>query len=361
MRTVKIGFIGCGAIAQNKHMVSLSKLDNVEIVAFCDIVRERAELSKEKFGTPDARIYEDYNELLKNEPEVEVIHVCTPNDSHSPASCAAMRAKKHVMCEKPMARTVAEAREMLKVAKETGMKLTIGYQNRFSPEAQYLKQACENGDLGEIYFAKAHAIRRRAVPTWGIFLNKEAQGGGPLIDIGTHALDLTLWCMNNHKPKSVKGSVYRKLADQTNQGNTFGDWNPEEYTTEDSAFGFITMEDGATVILESSWALNILDVKEAKTTLCGTLAGADMNDGLTINNIKYNKMNIEKPNLKSGGVAFNEGKSENASDLEAYMWIDAIVNDKEPVVKPEEAFVVTQILEAIYESARTGKTIEIGE
>jgi len=358
MRNIKIGFIGCGAIAKNKHMTSLSKLPNVEIVAFCDIIKERAEEAKEKFGTADARVYEDYNELLKNEPEVEVIHVCTPNNAHSEASCAAMRAKKHVMCEKPMARTVAEAKKMLDTAKETGMKLTIGYQNRFNPETQYLKEACDNGDLGEIYFAKAHAIRRRAVPTWGIFLDKEAQGGGPLIDIGTHALDMTLWCMNNYKPKSVKGSVYRKLADQTNQGNVFGNWDPKEYTTEDSAFGFITMENGATIILESSWALNTLDVKEAKTTLCGTLAGADMNDGLTINNIKYNKQNIEKPNLKSGGVAFNDAQSATPSDLEAYHWIDAVINDKEPVVKPEEAFVVTQILEAIYKSAETGETIE---
>ena len=117
--------------------------------------------------------------------------------------------------------------------------------------------------MGEIYYAKALALRRRAVPTWGVFLNEYEQGGGPLIDIGTHALDLTLWMMDNYKPKMVVGSVFKKLGDQKESGNAWGDWDPKEYTVEDSAFGYIVMENGATIVLESSWALNILDVQEA--------------------------------------------------------------------------------------------------
>ena len=165
------------------------------------------------------------------------------------------------LCEKPMAKTVADAQRMID-AQRTGKKLTIGYQNRFRPDSIYLHKACRRGDLGDIYFAKAHAIRRRAVPTWGVFLNEEEQGGGPLIDIGTHALDLTLWMMDNYKVKSVKG-VYKKLGDQGKQAMP-GAMGSKEYTVEDSAFGFIQMENGATIILESSWALNSLDVDEAK-------------------------------------------------------------------------------------------------
>ena len=116
-----------------------------------------------------------------------------------------------------------------------------------------------------------------------MFLNEYEQGGGPLIDIGTHALDLTLWMMDNYKPKAVLGSTFKKLGNQTETGNAWGDWDPKEFTVEDSAFGFVTMENGATIILESSWALNTLDVREAQTTLCGTLGGADMADGLRIN------------------------------------------------------------------------------
>lgn len=359
-RLVKIGIIGCGGIANGKHMPSLKKLKNVELVAFCDIIPERAEKAAKEYGVDGAKVYTDYKELLKDE-QIEVVHVCTPNRSHSFITIDSLESGKHVMCEKPMAKTTKEAIDMIETAKRTGKKLTIGYQNRYREDSTYLKRACENDELGEIYYAKAHAIRRRAVPTWGVFLNEEEQGGGPLIDIGTHALDLTLWMMNNYKPKMVVGSVYKKLGNQTETGNAWGDWNPEEYTVEDSAFGFITMEDGSTIVLESSWALNSLDVDEAKTTLCGTKAGADMKDGLRINGVKYNKQYIEKPDLNAGGVAFFDGEAEKDADKEARLWIDAVINDKEVVVKPEEAMVVTQILEAIYKSAETGKPVFFNE
>ncbi|MEI6580150.1 MAG: Gfo/Idh/MocA family oxidoreductase, partial [Eubacteriales bacterium] len=154
-----------------------------------------------------------------------------------------------------------------------------------------------------------------------------------------------------------KGNVYKKLGNQTETGNAWGDWNPEEYTVEDSAFAFITMENGATIFLEASWALNTLDTGEAKTTLCGTKAGADMRDGLTINSVDSGKLNALKPEFGAGGVAFYNGKSATEYDVEARLWIDAVINDTELVVKPEQALVVTEILEAIYESARTGETI----
>ena len=357
MKKIKVGIIGCGGIANNKHMPSLSKIGEVEIVAFCDIDITKAKKAAKDFGEKAAKVYEDYKELLKDKT-IETIHVCTPNKSHSEISIAAMKANKHVMCEKPMAKTSKEAWEMVRVAKETGKILTIGYQNRFRADSIYLQKICQRGDLGEIYMAKAHAIRRRAVPTWGVFLNEDEQGGGPLIDIGTHALDLTLWMMNNYKVKSVKGSVYRKLADQIDTGNVWGDWNPKEYTVEDSAFAFITMEDLSTVFLESSWALNTLEIGEAQTSLCGTKAGADMKDGLRINTVDLGKQTVIKPGLDAGGVAFYDGTEDKPEVLEAKCFYNAIINGGELVVMPEQAAMVTQILEAIYESAALGKTIE---
>ena len=257
-KIIKAGVVGCGGIANGKHFPAIKKNGKIELVAFCDLIKERAEKAKEEYGTPDARVYTDYTELVKE--DVDVVYVLTPNNAHAPVSIAAMKAGKHVMCEKPMAKTYAEAKEMVKTAKETGKILTIGYQNRYRADSQYLKSACEADELGEIYYAKAHAIRRRAVPTWGVFIDEEKQGGGPLIDIGTHALDLTLWMMNNYEPASVTGSTYRKLADQTQTGNAWGDWDPKKFTVEDSAFGFIKMKNGATIVLEASWALNSLDV-----------------------------------------------------------------------------------------------------
>lgn len=359
-KKIRVGIIGCGGIANGKHLPSLSKLEQVEIAAFCDIISERAIKSAEKYGTGNAKVYENYKELLKD-PSIDVVHVCTPNVSHAEISIAAMEADKHVMCEKPMAKTSEEAREMVDAAKRTGKKLTIGYNNRFRKDSQYLKKLCDRGDLGEIYFAKAHAIRRRAVPTWGVFLDEEKQGGGPLIDIGTHALDLTLWMMNNYKPKAVLGSTYYKLGKNKEAANAWGPWNPEKFTVEDSAFGFITMENGATITLESSWALNTLDEDEAKCSLSGTIAGADMKDGLRINGENFGTLYENHINLNTGGVAFYDGKKESDSDLEARLWIECIQNNTDPVVKPGEAFVVTQILEALYESARTGCAVYLNQ
>lgn len=355
-KKLKVAIIGCGGIANGKHMPSLSKLSTVEMVAFCDIDLEKAKAAAEKYGVESAKCYADFKDVLKDET-IDVVHVCTPNKSHSFITVAALEAGKHVMCEKPMAKTAAEARAMLEASKRTGKKLTIGYQNRFRPDSQYLNQICQNGDLGEVYFAKAHAIRRRAVPTWGVFLNEEEQGGGPLIDIGTHALDLTLWMMNNYKPKAVLGTAYHKLAERKNAANAWGPWDPEKYTVEDSAFGFITMENGATIVLESSWALNTLEVGEAQTTLCGTEGGADMKNGLRINGENLSRLYETKIDTEAGGVAFYAGEVEDASALEARLWIESIINDTEPMVKPEQALVVTEILEAIYESSKTGKAV----
>jgi predicted dehydrogenase len=354
--SVKVAIIGCGGIAKGKHLPSLSKLEQVELVAFCDIVLERAQQAAEKYGIAGAKVYESYIELLKDR-SIDVIHVCTPNESHADISIAALEAGKHVMCEKPMAKTAADARRMVEAAKRTGKKLTVGYNNRFRPDSQYLKKVTEAGELGDIYFAKAHAIRRRAVPTWGVFLDEEKQGGGPLIDIGTHALDLTLWMMNNYEPKAVLGTTFHKLSQKENAANAWGSWDPNQFTVEDSAFGMITMKNGATIVLESSWALNTLDVKEAKCTLCGTEGGADMDDGLRLNGENHSRMFTNQIQLDAKGVDFYDGKKESMQDTELRMWIDAVLNDKEPTVSPEQACVVSEILEAIYESAKTGKAV----
>jgi predicted dehydrogenase len=246
---------------------------------------------------------------------------------------------------------------MCAAAKKAGKIFTIAYQNRFRPEAQYIKKITERGDLGDIYFAKAHALRRRAVPTWGVFLNEEEQGGGPLIDIGTHALDLALWFMGKYKPKSVMGSVFHKLNADGDCGNAFGAWNPAEFKVEDSAFGFITMEDGSTIVLESSWALNILSFGEAKATICGTKGGADMHNGVRINGDDLGKLYEKTPALGKDGVDFFMGEDAEPAVLEQLSFINAITKGEPLVVMPEEACVVTEILEAIYQSAKTGKSV----
>ena len=351
---VRVGIIGCGGIANGKHMPSLHKIKGVEMVAFCDLIIERAEEAKKTYGTEDARVYTDYKQLLEDKT-IDVVHVCTPNRSHSFISVDALEAGKHVMCEKPMAINSIEAQKMLDAAKRTGKLLTIGYQTRQCAEAQFIKHEAEIGTFGDIYFARACAVRRRAVPTWGVFLNEYEQGGGPLIDIGTHALDLTLWFMDNYKPKYCVGTSYHALNNDTEQGNAWGQWDPEKFTVEDSAFGFVVMENGATISLDASWALNTLEVREACCQICGTKAGADMFDGVRINGIRQNKQYVFKPQFEAGGADFYEGINDNDPPLkEAYQWIQAVRENRNPTVLPEQAIVITKILEGIYTSAKTG-------
>ena len=356
-KLLKAAIVGCGGIANQKHMPSLSRNANVEIVSFCDLVEERAVKAAKDYGTADAKIFTDYRKVLEDKA-IDIVYVLTPNREHSEITIAALEAGKHVMCEKPMAKTSKEALAMLEAAKKSGKKLTIGYQNRYTDQSIYLKKMCDDGELGDIYFAKAHAIRRRAVPTWGVFMDKDAQGGGPLIDIGTHALDMTLWFMNNYKPKMVMGSVFYKLGKSKLQANAFGPWDTDTYEVEDSAFGLIKMENGATIFLESSWALNTLDVKEGCSSLCGTLGGADMTGGLKFNYVKNERQISEYPDFSMGGVAFFDGdQGGSESDKECNGFINSIIKDIDVIVKPEQAYVVTQILEAIYESDKTGAPV----
>ena len=340
--------------------------DKADMVAFCDIIPERAEKAAKEYGVEGAKVYTDYKEMLADTSiEFDVVHVCTPNVAHCPITVAAFEAGKHVMCEKPMAHNTEDARKMIDAWKKSGKKFTIGYQNRLRDDTQTLHASCEAGELGEIYFAKAHALRRRAVPTWGVFPNKALQGGGPLIDIGTHALDITLWMMNNYEPESVSGQVFYKLGRQEDgpAGNVFGPWDPKTFEVEDSAFGLVKMKNGATIYLEASWALNVLKSMEASTTLCGTKAGAEIHHGgsypqdeLIYNTVEHNQL-MEKTISPAGVVDFFEGGAAAEAVREQEQWLNAIINDTDPLVKPEQAFVVTQILEGIYKSAETGKEV----
>ncbi len=165
---LKIAIIGCGGIALQKHLPALVKLtDKTELVGFCDVIKERAEQALKEYGSSEAKAYTDYKNMLE-EIDIDVVHVCTPNISHAEITIYSLEAGKHVMCEKPMAINSKEAEQMLETARRTGKKLTIGYQNRFRQDSIMLHEACKNDELGDIYLTKAHAVRRRGVPTWGV-------------------------------------------------------------------------------------------------------------------------------------------------------------------------------------------------
>ena len=368
-KKLRIGFIGCGGIAYGKHfpgMQNEAKKGNVELVAFCDIIEERAVKATKDYGCEGAKTYTDYKELLKDE-SIDAVHVLTPNVSHSQISCDALRAGKNVMCEKPMAATTEDAKKMLDAMNETGKLLTVGYQNRYAPVNRVAKDVIDDGYVGEVYYAKAKWLRRRGVPTWGVFLEKDKQGGGPNIDIGTHALDLALYMMNNYEVDYVVGTSFEKLGSlspkeqgQTDEAMKANPWNNDTFEVEDSAFGYIKMKNGAVITLKSSWAINLPDeiCNGLNFTLAGTKGGVDTTTGVVRLNhivagqkattIVGKKATVDVPGFSAGSV-----KDFDETDV----WVKALKGEGELLIKAQEAYVVTAILDAIYISNETGKPV----
>lgn len=368
MSKIRFGIIGCGWVGNLKHLDMYSKRPDTEILAISDLSADAMAAAKRRHGIPDAKEYTDYKQLLAD-PDIDAVCIATPHPLHAQMTIDALNAGKHVICEKPMATAVADAEAMIEASKRNGRVLTVGYQWRFRPETLYMKQYVESGALGEIYYAKAHATRRRSVPAWGFYTDIEQSGGGVLLDGAPHAIDLTLWLMDNYDVASVRGNVYRKLWDQP-EGNVWGEWDPERFTADDAAFALITMRNGATIYLESSWALNVADPEDQATTLCGTKAGIDMhgafgsghtpNTGVRINEVKGGKLSILEPDtriLPLPGVA----QAPSPFQYEADHFLDAIRTGSDPAVLPEQALVVTRIVEAVYRSSETGKTVYFDE
>lgn len=352
---IKVGLIGCGGIASAKHMPGLVKV-GAFLSGFFDVDSARAKAAADKYGT-NATVYDSVEELL-NDPEITVIHICTPNKTHAEYAVRALHAGKHVMCEKPMAINSQEAEKMVAAAKQSNRKLTIAYQGRFRNEVQLLKRMCTNGDLGDIYFARAHALRRRGVPTWGVYRDSSLQGGGCLIDIGTHALDLTLWLMDNYEPEYVVGTTYRKIVNRPADANVWGEWDSSLLDAEDAAFAMLRMKNSATVEIECSWAINCREAFESCATLAGTKAGADLRGGLRVNGAASGSLFINSLDVNNeDGTSFPVAYTDNPGDAEMKAWIDAIRFDKEPVVTPKQAFVIAKIIDGIYQSAQTGKAL----
>jgi predicted dehydrogenase len=359
LEKIGVGIIGCGGIAVAKHIPSLLKDPRVEIRGIYEEFDQKRALSAiEEFGLKVCTLYGSLEQMLA-EDAIAVVHVCTPNNTHAKLSIQALKAGKHVMCEKPMATSTSDAIAMNEASRRSGKKLTICSNNRFREDSWTLKKFCEHDTLGTIYYAKATYLRRRGVPTWGSFMDKDFQGGGPVIDIGTHALDLALWMMNNYKPKCVFASTYNHLGRQTSEANPYGNWKSEDFTTEDFGVGLIKMEDGASVLLEASWLLNIREDKNAKVTLCGTKAGADMDRGLSVFGEQCGKLFDQDFLLNNQGISFYAPKTLYGPELEIKCWIDIIINDTKPVVEPYQMIAFMRIIEALYQSAETGKAVYI--
>ncbi len=368
MANVRVGFIGCGGIANGKHFPGMAVQEGIDMVAFCDLIIERAEKAAKEYGTEDAKVYEDYKELLAD-PTIDAVHVLTPNVAHSEITVAALEAGKHVLCEKPMAATVEDAERMVAARDKTGKMLTIGYQYRHFPVNKVAKKVMEEGWVGDAYYAEATYLRRRGVPTWGVFTDKSKQGGGPLIDIGTHALDLTLWLMDNYEVDYVVGTSFEKLGTLLNpneQGQTgpMGQqvsWDNKTFEVEDSAVGQIKMKNGAVINLRASWAINAPDNianNEASAMICGTKGGLDTleNQARLVHVVgEQSSTTMVGKKISPYIPGFTAGPAPKSE--EATIWANALKGEGELFVTADQSLVVTKILDAIYKSSESGKPV----
>jgi predicted dehydrogenase len=347
VKSIGIGIIGSGGIAQGAHLPAYKALadDDVRVIAVADVRRETAEQAAKKFEVP--HIYEDYRELLKRD-DIDAVSVCTPNFMHKQPTIDALEAGKHVLVEKPLAINAAEGREMVAAARRTGRKLQAGLNNRFGSGPQALKRFVEAGELGNVYYARSQALRRRGIPSWGVFTQKDKQGGGPLIDIGVHILDLTLWLMGHPKPVAASGQTYTKFGKREGVVGLMGQWDTKSYTVEDFGVGFVRFENGATLTLETSFAAN-LEKEIFNCELFGTEGGCSLSPLRLF--FERNQTLIDATPVFLPQV--------HTHQAEIKSFVEAIRNDTEPVVTAEQGLMVTEILDAIYRSADEGREVRI--
>lgn len=351
MKTLKVGVIGIGVIATTKHIPALVKRSDVEVVALCDVEREKAEKAKADFNLK-AAIYTDYKELCSN-PELDVVHVCTPNPLHCEMTLAALAGGKHVHCEKPMACSYADAQKMIAAAKEAGKKLTVGLQWRYNPAPLKMREMVEKGELGDIYYIKSQQLRPRRLPAYGVYTNKALNGGGVLMDGGPHSIDLPMWLAGNYEVASVRGVTFDKMKDYP-EGNSLGPWDPNNFDVEDTAMAMITMKNGMMIYMETAWITNMQqEAPGVVASIAGTKAGVDMVGPTFEASVRVTKM--VEGELKTEITNIEEPVNMNEYDINH--WIDAIQTGGDPAVLPEQAAVVTRVIEAIYKSAETGETI----
>ena len=348
MKKIKAGIIGAGGISAC-HAAGYKALENVEIFAVCDIHRQRAEEFATKHGIP--HVFTDYNEMLKLD-EIDAVSVCTWNSLHAPATIAALQAGKHVLCEKPMATNAHESEAMLQAAKKAGKLLMIGFVRRFGNDAAILKDFIDHGMMGDIYYAKASYLRRNGCPG-GWFGDRKRSGGGPLIDLGVHVIDLVRYLMKAPRAVSVYGAIFDRLGTRSNikqeKGYVAAD-REEIFDVEDLAVAMIRFDNGSVLTVETSFSLNIKK-DSGSIELFGTKSGAKLDPGLEF----FSEMNdylVDITPACNTALDFN-----GLFEKEVAHFVDCIAKSIPCISPAEDGVELMRIIDAIYESARREKEV----
>ena len=358
-RKLKYGLIGCGGCGENKHLASYEKFkEDVQSIALFDVDQKRAKEVAEKHG--GLKVYATYEKLLADK-SIDIVSIATPNVMHAPIAIAALKAGKHVHLEKPIAMNAKEAQAIVDAKNESGKLLMVGLNNRFTAAARFAKRFIEEGNLGEIYHARCGWRRRagsKVAGTW--FSDKSLSGGGPLIDLGVHYFDLTLYMLGFPAPAAVSASCYDKLAHpakgQEVKGSIMLGKDKAEpgakYTVEDIATGFVKLEGGTSVSFEFSWTSHT-DRETCYMELLGTKGGLVVRDwGKEI------KIFTEKNGAVVDIVPQLNDKS-GWGENETRYFLDCVKSGETPLAKPEEAVKMMKIIDAIYKSSETGREVVI--
>ncbi|PSL36261.1 putative dehydrogenase [Planomicrobium soli] len=341
----KVVIIGGGNIAGTVHVPHYQNRKELEVVAVLGRNAERAEAFAKRHAIP--RFYTDGDEMYAAE-KPDIVSVCTPNSFHYPAVMKALENGCHVLCEKPPAISADEAWDMHQAAKARNLVLAYNFHNRFAEDVKIVREKAAAGLLGDIYVTKVQALRRSGVPAWGYFTNKELQGGGPLIDIGVHMLDAAMYVLGFPAVKRVTAKQFQKIGKKKSHGS-FGEWDPKKYEVEDSLFGFIELEGGNLLQIETSFALHIIEESVMDVTFMADKAGATLFPA-HIHTDKHGEL-----------VTLYQKKQADPDrqrkSMEAF--IDRCLGKEVMIADSEQGYIIQRIVEALYESAEKGESVSL--
>ncbi len=345
----RVGVIGGGGSIGQQHILSFQQSPFAKVVAIAETSEPRGQESLKRFGIPD--LHRDYRALLRRK-DIDVISIALPNYLHARVAIAALQAGKHVMLDKPMATNARDAARILAAAKRARRVFMVGQNMRFNPDSQQLKAMIQDGALGEIYHANAYWLRRSGIPRIGSwFTRKKFAGGGACYDIGVHLLDLTLHLLGRFDVKAVSGSVSGRLG---SKGIGDGSWGKSEidsrkiFDVDDSALALIKLKNGATVYLQVTWAAFIDKDNDYGVEIYGDKAGARWQPARVFTLTKNGAVSTEVKPVR---------RAVPADRMVHFM--ECVALRKKPLVKPEESLQVQRVLDAIYESSRTGREVRL--
>lgn len=350
MSMLKVGVIGVGGIAKT-HMPGWAASELAEVVAGSDLVEPVLSAWGEVHGVK--KLSTNSADII-NDPDIDIVDVCTPNMYHTDLVVSALNAGKHVLCEKPLAPTPGEIQRMIEARDKSGKTLMTAQHFRFKGVSQAMKKEIENGALGDIYHARSWMLRRGWLPVRPGFIYKKNSGGGPTIDIGVHILDLTLWFMGNPKPVAVSGVARAPLA--MHEG-AFSQWRfdlvPKDMDVEDFAAAFVRFDNGATLILEVSWLLHHnTPGEDMQMWLYGTEGGSHWPKG------EFMGTNYRTQQFYNQLLTLTADTMEPHA-LECVEFARVVAEGLPSPVPAEQSLQVMTILDGIYRSQEEGREVAL--